>query len=411
MRRPKITLLALPPLVALLSALLTGTSCTRGTEATFRDSAGVVIVENPGSPRDVRGWSIASEPHLTIGTVEGDSSYQLYGVAGAHRTVEGHIALVNAGSWELRIYDARGGFLRSFGRRGGGPEEFGMPVLAGAVSDTLVVVDRAQHRVAMVHPEAGFVRLARVDDEVGGYLNPSGTLSNGQVVFGGAFDMRRIGELQEGMNRAHTFYRSCNPDGSIAADFGDKPGAEFFIKTVGGSGPDSRPALIPFGKQPLATVSPDRFFFAAGDEYEIEAYEPTGRLSRLIRLERDLVNVTVEDGSRHIEEMAAQANQESEARVIRQRLADLPLPEKFPAFANLKADALGFLWAERYRRPGQEDSAWDIFDPEGVLTAQVALPPRVYPLEIGADYLLALHWDELDVEYVHLYALQRPQGQ
>ncbi|UCG88176.1 MAG: hypothetical protein JSW71_06430, partial [Gemmatimonadota bacterium] len=238
----------------------------------------------------------------------------------------------------------------------------------------------------------------------------AGTFGNGQVVFGGAFDMRRIGELQEGMNRAHTFYRSCNPDGSMAANFGDKPGAEFFIRELGGSGPESRPALIPFGKQPLATVSTDRFYFAAGDDYEIEAYEPHGRLARLIRLDRDPVAVTAEDGSRNIEETAASAAHENEARMIRQRLAQLPLPETFPAFATLKADALGYLWAERYRRPGQEDAVWDVFDPDGVLAAQVVMPPRVYPLEIGEDYLLGLSWDELEVEYLQLYSLRRPSG-
>jgi hypothetical protein len=410
MSRPKIALLTLLPAAVLLAALATSTSCARGTRATVRDSSGIAIVENPGSlAAGDRGWSIAAEPDLIIGTAEGDSSYQLYGVAGAHRTADGGIALVDAGSWQVRIYDARGAFLRSFGGRGGGPEEFGMPALGGAVHDTLVVVDRAQHRIAMVHPDVGFVRLARVDDEVGGYLNPAGTFGNGQVVFGGAFDMRRIGELHEGMNRAHTFYRSCNPDGSMAADFGYKIGAEFFIRTLEGSGPDSRPALVPFGKQPLATVSPDRFYFASGDNYEIEVYEPTGRLVRLIRLDRGAVAVTAQDGRVHIEEMAAEAAHENEARVIRQRLAQLPLPETFPAFANLEADALGYLWAEQYRRPGQDEAPWDVFDPEGVLTAQLRLPPRVYPLEIGADYLLALHWDELEIEYVHLYALQRPR--
>jgi len=404
-----LTVLTLPVLWATLA---TGTACRRAIWATVRDSSGVVIVENPGSPpSDATRWSVAPEPDLTIGTVEGDSSYQLFGVAGAHRTADGRIAVVNAGSWEVRIYDAQGTFLRSFGRRGGGPEEFGMPVLGGAVSDTLVVVDRGQHRTAMVHPDDGFVRLARVDDQVGGYLNPAGAFGTGQVVFGGAFDMRRIGELQEGMNRAHTFYRSANPDGSMAADFGDMPGAEFFIRTLEGSGPDSRPALIPFGKLPLATVSPDRFYFAASEEYEIEVYDPSGKLTRLIRVDRDLVPVTAEDGSRHIEGMAADAARENEAHVIRERLGRLPLPETFPTFANLKADALGYLWAERYRRPGQEDSVWDIFDPEGVLTAEIAIPRRVYPLEIGDDYLLGLHRDELDVEYVHLYSLERPRGQ
>ena len=398
--------LALPLLAASL-ACADGTPM--GSEATARDSAGVVIVQNTGSiPPEGGTWSVASEPDLTVGKIEGDSNYQLFGVAGAHRLADGRIAVVNAGSWQVRVYDSQGTFLHSYGRRGAGPEEFGMPVLGGVIGDTLVIVDRGQHRLAMVHPDRGFVRLATVDDAVGGYLNPSGIFSNGQIVFGGAFDMRRIGDLQEGMNRAPTFYRSCNPDGSLATDFGDRVGAEFFIRDLDGDGAESRPALIPFGKRPMATVSLSHFYYAAGDEFEIEAYDPTGRLTRLIRLDRDPIPVTAEDGNRYVEEMAAQATTDNRARMIRQQLSQLPLPETFPAFATMMADELGYLWVQQQTRPGQDDSGWEIFDPEGVLTARVSLPSRVSPLEIGADYLLGLHWDQLEVEYLHLYRVERP---
>ena len=161
----------------------------------------------------------------------------------------------------------------------------------------------------------------------------------------------------------------------------------------------------------MATVSASQFYYATGDEFEIEAYDPSGRLARLIRLDRDPVPVTAEDGNRYIEEMAAAAATEAQARMIRQRLSQLPLPETFPAFANLMADELGYLWVQQQARPGQDDSIWEIFNPEGVLTGRVSLPPRVDPLEIGADYLLGLHWDELEVEYVHLYLLERPSGE
>jgi hypothetical protein len=346
---------------------------------------------------------------LVIGTVDGDTTYQLFGVAGAHRTADGSIAVVNAGSFDVRVFAADGTFLRSFGQRGAGPEEFGMPVLAGTQADTLVVVDRAHHRLAFVHPDDGFIRLARVDDEVGGFLNPAGMFPNGQAVFGGAFDMRRIGDLREGMNRAHTFYRSCNPDGSMGADFGDKEGAEFFIGNLGGSGPDSRPALIPFGKVPLATVSQDRFYFASGGTYEIEVYDPSGQLVRVIRLEHEPVPVTQDHVTQYIEGVTADVPDPEQARMMRQHLARLPAPDAFPAMSALAGDQLGYLWVADYAPPGQEESTWNVFDPSGVLAGRVKLPPQVYPLEIGEDYLLGAYRDELGVEYLHLYAVERPR--
>ena len=152
----------------------------------LRDSAGVVIVENHGVPTlNGGGWSVDSTPILTIGSVEGDEAYQFFGVSGGHRLADGRIGVVSAGRREVRFFGADGAYLSTFGQRGGGPEEFENPVLVGAIGDTLVVVDRAHHRLAYLHPDTGFVRLARVSDEVGGFLNPSGIFSNGQSVFGG----------------------------------------------------------------------------------------------------------------------------------------------------------------------------------------------------------------------------------
>ncbi|MFC1661314.1 hypothetical protein ACFL3S_07685, partial [Gemmatimonadota bacterium] len=292
-------------LPALLLPALFSTSCTSdsGHRATFvqRDSAGVVIVENQEDlPLDASRWTVAEEPSLSIGAVAGRDDYQFYGIAGGHRFPDGRIAVVNSGSRSVRIYGEDGTFLQSFGQRGGGPEEFEMPVLAGTRSDTLVIVDRAHHRLSLVHPDDGFVGLARISDDVGGFLNPAGTFANGHSVFGGSFDMRRIGELKNGMNRAYTFYRSCSPDGSLAADFGDKEGADFFIRDMEGSGQDSRPAVIPFGRLPVAAVSPSYFFFSPQDDFEIEVYGPSGELVRLIRMVWNPEAVTDEDGIRHI---------------------------------------------------------------------------------------------------------------
>jgi hypothetical protein len=379
------------------------------SRGTVRDSAGITIVENEGViSADAGGWAISPEPSLSTGAVEGDEEYQFFGVAGAHRMDDGRIGVVNAGSRNVRFYDQAGMFLAAYGRQGGGPEEFEAPALAGARGDTLIVVDRAHHRVSLVHPDVGFVRLARVSDEVGGFLNPSGTFRNGQSVFGGAFDMRRIDEMKNGMNRAHTYYRSCNPDGSMGVDFGDKDGAEFFIKDLEGEGRDSRPALIPFAKVPEATVSPDYFFFSSQDGYNVESFEPSGRLVRLIRKAWEPEPVTPEHGSLHIEETVAQVGVPEQATQIREYLGGLPLPDAFPAHGSLKGDLLNYLWVSDFDKPGENSRIWTVFDPEGVAVARVTFPQNFNPAEIGPDYILGVGWDDLNVEYVRMYHLERP---
>jgi hypothetical protein len=378
------------------------------TDVSRTDSAGVEIVWNSAStPESDGGWAVPDEPSLSIGTVGGEEVYQFFGVAGVHRFGDGRIGVVDSGSRAIRIFTADGSFVSSFGQRGEGPEEFEAPVLAGSLGDTLLVVDRAHHRLTLVHPDRGFLGLVRIADGVGGYLNPVGSFADGQTVYGGAFDMRGIGELHNGLNRAGTFYRSARLDGTLAADFGDKAGAEFFIKDMEGEGQDSRPALIPFAKVPVATASPSYLFFSDQDAYEIEVYDPSGALVRLIRMEWDPVSTTPADGERHIESVVRQVGNPNEETAIRAYLAALPLAETFPPHGNLLADRLDCLWVQDFQRPGFESRAWNVFDSWGVLAGRATLPERFNPMEIGEDYLLGVGWDEMNVEYVRLYRLSR----
>ncbi|NNM06437.1 MAG: hypothetical protein HKO65_15195 [Gemmatimonadetes bacterium] len=384
---------------------LNGTSVN---SAVVSDSAGVTIVENSGpAPVDGGGWDLAEAPSLSIGTVEGEEVYQFFGIGGIHRFSDGRIGVVNSGSREIRIYGPNGVHLRSFGQKGSGPEEFEAPVLAGTVGDTLIVVDRAHHRMTFVHPDEGIVGLARVSDGVGGFLNPVGSFVDGQTVYGGAFDMRKIGELKNGMNRAGTYYRSSGLDGSLVTDFGDKPGAEFFIKDLEAGGQDARPAVIPFGRIPEGTVSPNFFFFTSQDRYEIEVFDPAGNLVRLIRLADDPIPVTPADGQQHIERVVEQVGSPAQEAGIRAQFGSLPLPAVFPPHAGLLADRMDYLWVEDFQRPGAENRAWNIFDPDGLLVGRVTFPERFNPTEIGPDYVLGLGWDEMNVEYVRMFALTR----
>ncbi len=47
------------------------------------------------------------------------------------------------------------------------------------------------------------------------------------------------------------------------------------------------------------------------------------------------------------------------------------------------------------------------FDSTGVWVGAVDLPPGHEPLEIGSDYLIATYRDDLDVDFVAVYALHR----
>jgi hypothetical protein len=73
-------------------------------------------------------------------------------------------------------------------------------------------------------------------------------------------------------------------------------------------------------------------------------------------------------------------------------------------------DRAGNLWVERGTAGedvGVEAVAYLVFDPVGVLLGTVSVPP-IRVLEIGDDYVMGIHRDELGVEFVHTYELLKP---
>ena len=52
----------------------------------------------------------------------------------------------------------------------------------------------------------------------------------------------------------------------------------------------------------------------------------------------------------------------------------------------------------------------DVFRPDGVYLGTVKLPTDLMITEIGADYILGIVRDEVDIQYVWMYGLDRGGG-
>jgi hypothetical protein len=230
---------------------------------------------------------------------------------------------------------------------------------------------------------------------------------------GGGFYFSSSGgvQLSSGFSRRETNYQSAGLDGELVTDFGEFPGSEFFmqVQNLGGGAMSMMARLIPFGKHAMQAVGPDRFFYASGDSWEIQAFDPAGGLRSVIRLTRSPLPIRGEDLEALLQNEIAESSDPSEAPEIRARFEEMPVPDAMPAFAGLYPDGLGFLWVEEYRRPGDEVPVFDILGPDGGLVGRVDLPPGSEILEIGEDYVLTLYRDELEVEYLRLFDLQRPR--
>jgi hypothetical protein len=373
--------------------------------ATVRDSSGIRIVENHWSETPVPGWALAPEPDLVIGRLSGEPAYEFTRVSGASRLSDGRVAVMDGAVSELRIYGPDGVHVRTLGRKGNGPEEFASPSLAGRLpGDTLLVFDTDRRWLAFVHPEGGFGRSFTLGEEAGDFVSQLGLLGEDAMAFGGGMFFSSEGGFPEGRTRPNSTYGTVRLDGSPGMSLGRIPAAEMWGQAVEGGFTALR---LPFGKLTVAAAGPDRFFLGTNESWDILVFDAEGRLVSRIRTDRAPEEVTEALRQAYIEVRLADADDEADRTAIRARYRDIPFGETLPHYELLRADATGHLWVRDPTLPGEDAGRYAVFDPAGRLLGTMTLPPRVFPLEIGEDYLLGRTEDELGVQTIVLYALSR----
>jgi hypothetical protein len=370
-----------------------------------RDSAGITIVDNQAPPRGARlSWQISEAPVLSIGTLEGEDAYQLFRVTDATRLQDGRIAVVNGGSQELRIFDAAGVHVASWGREGEGPGEFtGLSRVERWTGDSVLASDFRQDRISVFDAGGTLGRTFLLDapEEIS---SPGfdGVLRDGTLVVGGGV-VFSAGESEPGMDRRDQSFARLSAEGEPIGSLGTHRGTEFFVQASEGF---VSVTGHPFARSSVTAPWGDLYLISPNDDYELRAYTAEGALARIVRREHTARYPTHADLDAAIERQLEGVD-ESERDQLRRMYDGIPLVESFPAFGSVRVDALGYLWVAEYAMPGEERSDWTVFDSGGHVQGRIETPADLRIYEIGEDYLLGRIQDELDVEYVQVYSLAR----
>lgn len=380
-----------------------GDAAPAAPTSTARDSAGVRIVENRWSDLPAPGIRVASEPMLLLGAIIGDPAHEFTRVTGATRLSDGRIAVADAGVSEVRVFDAAGGHVVTYGRKGGGPQEFEDLRMGGVLpGDTLVLFDSARRWVTLLHPDGGFGRSFTVGSEMGDFAVAVGLIGSDALAFGGGMSFSSDQGFPTGRVRPGSIYGTTRMDGSAGVSLGRLPAAEMWAET---DGSNFSARLLPFGRTTATATGRGRFFVGTNESWEIAAYDGDGALREIIRADRAERPVTDELREGYVASRLADTEDEDAQRAIRARYRDMPFAEVVPHYELIRVDGQGRLWVREGTVPDQAEAGWAVFDAEGRLLGQVVLPTDVHPLEIGTDYLLARAVDELGVQTVELYAL------
>ncbi|MDE2794229.1 MAG: 6-bladed beta-propeller [Gemmatimonadota bacterium] len=374
-----------------------------GLATLTRDSAGIRIIENAKPTEGSRVWQVGPEPALTIGVREGEDHDMLHRVRDATKLSDGRIVIANRGDDELRVFDASGNWLESWGGRGEGPGEFsGLDHVDTWPGDSIIAWSGPGSSILVFDSDGNFGRGFKLetneDDPMGFYVFPTAVTAAGSIL---------AGQIPSIFDRVRVEIRDA--EGRLQSSLGEHPGIETHrVESVRGSARMITMYEVIFGPTVGQVPWGDLIVHSLNDRYEIRAFAEDGTLARIVRRDHAARPPTAEEVEGYIEEQVS-GYPDDIAAEQRGRYESVPVAENMPAFTSVMVDGRNHLWVEEYELPGEErpGSLWTVFDAQGRVQGFVETPDGLEIFEIGEDYILGLWRDELEVEYVQVWELER----
>ncbi|HSG08271.1 MAG TPA: hypothetical protein VLA36_07930, partial [Longimicrobiales bacterium] len=303
---------------------------------------------------------------------------------------------------EVRIYRRNGSLEQVWGGPGDGPEEFRLMARMGrAGGDTLWVHDYGHSRITWLAPDDGFLGALTLAPPLSAGM-VTGRRSDGSFVLGQMWGTPPPGAtVSEGLARDPAAYVAYGPDGAPRDTLALEPGREVMHRR---EGQRMTMASVPFAHHASDALLGDDLVVGDQVTRSFRILGPGGVASvvRWIGPSLELLDHEV----RAWTEEAVAAAPEAERASVRAWFTDLPRPERKPAYGRFLTDPTGALWVAEYAARG-EPARWDVFDAQGRWMGPVAMPADFRLLEIGAEHIVGVVRDHLDVERVEVRGLLR----
>jgi hypothetical protein len=318
----------------------------------FDTVAGIVHVVNSGTPPEWRLEEIAR-----IGSL--DAGPAAFGnVRSVVLDASGSIYVADQQAAEIQVFDSRGEYLRTLGRRGRGPGEFGDLYSLAWLGDTLVVLDPRNARLGLMSASGEWFGLWRWQP----FSGPAVRLHQAtlEAVYAPVVVQPAAGTISPALVR----FTHEGPGDTLAIPpvREDRP-SNAVCSTPGG---DIWFFSIPFLPGSEHSAGPDGALAVAWeDEYRILFLGVAGDTLRVV--ERKLDRVLLSDAEWGAATADFRAFREEHPEVSCQP-AELPRPELKPALREMFFGVAGRLWVEIYMAEG---FAFEVFDGEGHLIARL----------------------------------------
>jgi len=319
---------------------------------------GVTIVTNgkkPDPPKGAPTRLILEEIYTVGGGDAPDSSF--VEISALDVLKDGTVFVLDTKDSRVKVFDAKGKFLRVFGKAGQGPGEMNQPVgILITPGKEVLVEDALNQRLAVFGLDGTFSRHISTAKALG----MSGIQMDGRgLIVARSMGLGEAGKMSMDVK---TYDKDFNPKVKLAS-------FEFPVSLQAKINPFSAMNLL------YALDGQGRLYFGSQPGYEIKVLSLEGKPLKTIGREYDRVPITKEDK----DEMLALIPNVSGVNVRDM----IQFPEYFPAFGNFVLADEGRLLVRTYEKGrAKKEYYWDVFDADGRYVAKV---PIVHEIRLWRD--------------------------
>ncbi|MHB1192310.1 MAG: hypothetical protein ACYC6F_04610 [Longimicrobiales bacterium] len=333
-------------------------------------------------------WSLDTLPELVVLDTILEAEPLLMYPVGAARLSNGNVVVADRWAKTVVYLDPSGRLVRSVGRGGDGPGEFGSPWWVGQCGPDSVFVWDLGRQTMSVRDSAG--TLARE------YVPPRNptlfrcTQGGSFSVFGQPVEEPgSVGELMATRLTAPLRFEDASGD-SVGA-VGMVPVAENSI----------------LGKITQFAIAAERLYVGTADSASLDVYGLDGGRLGTVPLPIEARPATERNVEAWVDTQAEfyhdPGPREMYKRLVRSRSK---VPTHLPLYTDLAVDPEGVLWVV-LSSPGDGDTRFLVVAPDGKLLADLRLPTELKLWEVGRDYLLGGIHHGTGVPGIALYRFRR----
>ncbi len=393
-----------------------GGETDRRTSAVRADSAGIEIVTSAAPAwRDGEGWRIDPVPALEIAPrSDDDPRYDFLRVNSGTILPGGEVAVLVAGSSEIRFFSASGEWLRSAGRAGDGPGEMRTGAGLLQAGDTLYMRDAILRRVSAFDHRGTFLASWPWPVAEGfSQIQPVHRLANGDWIATAGFSTGSSAPFpatNEIVRSPVAWMRIAPGFTGVRDTIAVGESAERYMQVSMSGGVIQSVSIIAplFSRSTQTAVGGDRFVWGDNASPELRIHDAGGALRRILRWNTPAIPITPELLGRMKQEELANASTPQAREGIESRYTSIPIAAtEVPWFSGIQLADDGHLWLREFPTLRADPVRFQVFDAEGEYLGRLELPPKHTVLEVGREHLLTVWRDDDDLEYVRVYRLDR----